>query len=71
MLPVAVFPSGRKEDGVNTVPDCLPVPECSLAAFMLLIPWQTFLQVGAHHVRVEKALAGGGWQKFKPQPGSV
>lgn len=56
---MAIFPSGHKEDGVNSVPDCLLVPECSLAAFMLLITWQTFLQVGAHHVCVEKALAGG------------
>lgn len=61
MLPEAIFPSGHKEDGVNCVPDCLlVVPESSLAAFMLLITWQTFMQVGAHYVRVQKALAGAG-----------
>ncbi|KAF2983830.1 hypothetical protein EK904_005188 [Melospiza melodia maxima] len=32
----------------------------NLAAFMLLITWQTLLQVSAHHVGVEKALAVGG-----------
>lgn len=58
-LTVAIFPSGHREDGANSVPDCLLViPESSLAAFMLLITWQTFIQVGAHHVRVQKALAG-------------
>lgn len=69
---MAIFPSGHKEDGANSVPDCLLlVPECSLAAFMLLITWQTFMQVGAHHVHAQKALAGGECQKFRSHPGPV
>lgn len=56
---MAIFPSGHREDGANSVPGCLLViPESNLAAFMLLITWQTFIQVGAHRVRVQKALAG-------------
>ena len=34
---MAIFPSGHREDGANSVPDCLLViPESSLDAFMLL-----------------------------------
>lgn len=68
---MAIFPSGHKEDGASSVPDCLlVVPECSLAALTLLITWQTFMQVGAYHMCFQKAHAGV-CQKFRFHPGLV
>lgn len=56
---------------MNSVPDCLlVVAECSLAAFMLHITWQTFMEVGAYHVCFQKALAGV-CQKFQSHFGSI